>query len=327
MAKKQLKKKPFETVYQQQAETAPWQVFPQWTLVIAILLGLLMFFGLGWLYQTTWYWYYSLPVSQLDLPLSLIFGDVMVVNVILLILILIICSVLFVLRLFVLYVRNFIFGDSRIGLSNLFSIRDFFERNIHLIILLYIGLIYFIITWRRVYPPPPLTLPPYLDLLEIFTLSLAVILFIRMLGDLLSGMPTRIKHRLRLKTETGIDDGILRIFLGIMAAYAISAAFTGLTAVEDASIGFQIDGGYLGSRRVYVESDFPIAGLDRYRKDCDCNSYIYGPMGFLAENKDYIFLIPWKADNLKYFEPAGPLYQIERSPKRTIDLIPFAPNP
>jgi len=74
---------------------------------------------------------------------------------------------------------------------------------------------------------------------------------------------------------------------------------------------------------VYLESYSPIAGLEPYRQSCDCSPYVYGPLGYLGNNEEYLFLIPWKADGEEYFTQFPPLYQIERSPTNTVNIIPY----
>ncbi len=310
-------------------ETTSQQVFHPWLWIPILLLGLIMFFYLGWEYQASWYWYYGIDLAQLDLPLSMILQQSMIVLLLSLSLILIIFGVVFLLRLIVLYVKNFFPGDRRIELASLFSIRDIFRRNIHFMVLVYVVLIYEFLAQVAIHNSnyPTLEKPANVAMLDLFIIPIAAILLIRLLGDFIYILPVNFKHRLRLTSESRINDEPYRIILGVLVLFAASIMFTGIMAIGDASVGFRDNAGYQAVQRVYLESHLPIAGLEPYRQGCDCNPYVYGPMGYLGNNKEYLFLVPWKADGEEYFPQFPALYQIERSQTDTINIIPYGASP
>lgn len=170
-------------------------------------------------------------------------------------------------------------------------------------------------------------MPANIAALHMFILPVAVILLLRLLGYFLYLLPAGVKQRLRLTSEAGIDDEPYRMILGILVMFAASVVFTGIMAVGDASVGFRSNASYQAVRRVYLKSDLPVAGLEAYRQGCDCNPYVYGPLGYLGDNDDYLFLVPWKAEGKREFPQFPPLYQIDRSGTGTINIIPDGSPP
>jgi len=310
-------------------ETITRQEFHPWMWILVLLLGFSTFFYLGWVYQTSWYWYYGIDPVQLNFPLATIFQQGLVLFLFSLGFILIIFMVIFVLRLIVLALRIFFFQERRSELASLFSIRNFFQRNIHFAVMVYVALIYFFLKEVEIHNSntPKLETPANIVMLEVFIIPVVVILFIRLLGDFLYMLPEGFKSRLRLTTESGINDMPYRVVLGILLVLAVSIKFTGVMAVGDASVGFRQNASYQAVRRVYLKSYVPIAGLESYRQDCDCGPYVYGPLGYLGNNAQYLLLVPWKADGEEYFPQFPPLYQIEQSSTNTINIIPDAGSP
>jgi len=302
-------------------------IFRQWFLILP--LGLTIFLYLGWAYQSNWYWYYGIDPSQLEIPLSVVVQQSIMNFLLSLSFLLVIFGVLFLLRLIVLTVKNFFPGERSLELGKLFSLRDVFQGNIHFVALVYVGLIYLFLKEVASHNSntPKLEMPANIAALHMFILPVAVILFLRLLGDLLSHLPAGVRQRLRLTSAARIDDEPYRMVLGILVIFGASVVFTGVMAVGDASVGFRDDASYQAVRRVYLKSDVPIAGLESYRQGCDCNPYVYGPLGYLGDHDGYLFLVPWKAEGENEFPQFPPLYQIERSGTGTINIIPDGSPP
>jgi hypothetical protein len=320
---KKLKKKPIET------PVKAGQVFHPWMLIgiIPLMFGLILY--MGWAYESGWYWFYGIDPVQLGLPFALLFEQGLLMLGMHLIVILVILGVFFLLRMLVLYFRNWFGKDKRIELSHLFSIRNFLQDYIHYMILAYLLLIYvFSLQIEKANENyGELQFAANSVLWQLVVIPLAVILLVRALGDLLWILPARFKQRLRLDANSVIDDGVHRLALGALAVFAAMAVFNGTKPVGDASVGWRDNGGYQSVRRVYLESEGPIMGLEAYKQGCDCHTYIYGPLGYVANNEEYIFLIPWKAEGEKYFSQFSPLYQIERSETNDIEIIPYEAGP
>jgi hypothetical protein len=298
-----------------------------WMLVLP--LGSMMFLYLGWAYQASWYWYYGIDSSQLKIPLSVIVQQSMMNVSLSLSFLLIVFGIVFLFRLIVLAVTKFFQGDRRLELAKLFSLRDVFQGKIHFVALVYVALIYLFLkeVARHNSSTPKLEMPANIAALDLFIFPIAVILLLRLLGDFLYLLPTGVKQRLRLTSEARINDEPYRMILGILIMFAASVLFTGNMAVGDASVGFRDNASYQAVRRVYLKSDLPIAGLEPYRQGCDCNPYTYGPLGYLGNSDEYLFLVPWKAEGKREFPQFPPLYQIERSPTGTINIVPEGSPP
>jgi len=316
-------------VEEAQKEPTSEQVLHPATWIFIVPIGLIMFLYLGWVYQVSWYWYYGIDPIQLNVPLSIIFQQSMALFLLSLSLILILFGVIYLLRLIVFSLRNFFTGKRRSELASLFSIHDIFQRNIHFVVLVYAALIYLFLKEVEIHNSnyPKLEMPSNIVMLNAFIIPIAAILFIRLLGDFLHILPASFKHRLGLTSESRINDEHYRAIMDVLVVFAASIIFTGIMAVGDASVGFRQNASYQAVRRVYLKSYLPIAGLEPYRQDCDCSPYAYGPMGYLGNNKEYLFLVPWKADGEEYFPQFPPLYQIERSSTNTINIIPDGVSP
>lgn len=299
----------------------------RWIFLLA--LGLIICLYLGWVYQRSWYWYYGIDPVQLDLPVSTIFQEGIDLFLLSLSLILIIFGLIFLLRLIALASRNFFSRERRTELASLFSIRDIFQRHLHFVVLVFVALIFLLLREVAIANSnyPTLQLPPSIANLYALIIPLSFFLFVRLLGDFLYILPAGFKQRLRLTSESGFNDEHFRAIMNILIVFAATTIFTGIMAVGEASVGFRQNASYQAVRRVYLKSDLPIAGLEPYRQDCDCGAYVYGPIGYLGNNKDYLFLVPWKANGELYFPQFPALYQIERSPTNTINIIPDGVGP
>lgn len=297
--------------------------------VFFIFLGSIMFLYLGWVYQTSWYWYYGIDYIQLNLPLSAIFQQSMALFLLSFSLVVIIFGIIFLLRLITLFLRNFFSGGRRSELASLFSIRDIFQRNIHCVVLICVAIIYLFLKDVEIHNSnySKLELPANIAMLNAFIIPISFILLFRLLGDFLYILPAGLKQRLRLTAESRINDEHYRIIMDVLVVFAVSTMFIGIMAVGEASVGFRQNASYQAVRRVYLKSYLPIAGLEPYRQDCDCSPYVYGPIGYLGNNEEYLFLIPWKADGEEYFPQFPTLYQIERSSNNTINIIPDGVSP
>jgi len=307
-----------------QKELAPEHVLYRAKWIFLSLGGLIVCLYLGWVYQTSWYWYYGMDAMQANLPLSTILQQGAALSLLILGLILIIFGLIFLLRLVVLSLRNYLFRERQSEVASLFSLSDFFARNFHFVVLVYVALIYIFLKEVEIHNSnyPSLEIPANIAMLEGFIVPTAALLFIRLLGDFLYALPEALKHRLRLTTETRVNDGAYRVILGLLVVLAVTAKFTGMMAIGDASVGFRQNSSYQAVRRVYLKSYSPIAGLEPYRQDCDCSPFVYGPLGYLEQNEEYLFLIPWKADGEEYFPQFPALYQIERSAANPINIVP-----
>jgi hypothetical protein len=310
-----------ETVFQQGSHSNRW--------ILVIPLGLIMFCYLGWVYQASWYWYFGIDVTQLKMPLPSILQQSMLILSISLSLIVILFGLIFLIRLIVFPLKNFFHGERRIELAKLFSIHDVFQGTIHSVVLAYVALILLFLKEVKIHNSsyPELELPANIVMLNLFIVPVAAILLLRLVGDWLGLLPAGVKQRLRLTSESRIYDEPYRMILGILVIFAASVMFTGTMAAGDASVGFRDNSSYQAVRRVYLKSYLPIAGLEPYRQDCDCNPYVYGPLGYLGNNEDYLFLIPWKAEGEERFPQFPALFQIERSSTNTINIIPEGGQP
>jgi hypothetical protein len=330
MAKKPAEKKhPKPVIEEKQEVLPPRQEFRPWLLVGILLLIFVLIPYMGWAYLSNWYWYYGIDPVQLDLPFILLFEEGLVMFGMHLIFMAFILAVFVLLRALILYFHNLLSRRAEIELARLFSIRRLFQGSIHYLILAYLLMIQVLIvlTAKANENYHDLIFPPNSVLWVPIAYLLAAVLLIRALGDLLSILPIRFKKRLRLDVKSPIDDGAQRLVLGALAAFAAMAFFNGTKAIGEASIGWRDLGYYQSVRPVTLESNVPIPGLEDYQQDCDCHTYIYGPLAYIAANDEYIFLIPWVKGVKSTYDQFPPLYQVERVSTYSINIIPHVTNP
>lgn len=288
----------------------------------AITIGVALFFWIGWMYEAKWYGYYGINVAQLDLPVqNIVIQSIPILLLALFILALILIGV-YVLRVFI-YFFYFLVTKKQKTWNDLFSLDKVFKQTSPFVFAIYFMLVLFIIYRLR-----SNRISEDLDIsyLSFIIISIGIFLAYRVIIEsLLYGsqhIRVGMNKQMPRKTLDFRDQIIGYSLVGLLILFS-SVLLSGFFGDSDAKRGFRYSGGGWGVEQVYIASPSQVVGLESFLLEKKEAQYIYGPFGYVAENKHYLYLIQWKAKGQEFFEPAPPLYLVDYTKGSPINVIPY----
>ncbi len=280
------------------------------------LLGVAIFFWIGWIYDVTWYGFYGISMNKIQLPIyEIIAQSIPSLLIILAIILSIYCVAIFI--------RLQTSLRTNMTLHDLFSIQELLESTTPYVFLTFVVLtvvfLLFLGTKTSDYLP------------DVIPLALLVFLFSSILGfrgliDVIKLLPPRVRAIYvigGLPDNYRINDAFFRNSLIILVILFSSALLSGYLGLENAKIGKMVYGsGSWDIHPVLLVTSHSIQLPRTITQTCDSSGCISGPFGDLGENSDSYIFIKWDKVDLQNFSYHPGLYIIPKS--ENTYLIPYA---
>lgn len=293
-----------------------------------------MFFWIGWIYESKWYSFYGINIAQIEMPVQLVITQSVSPLLIIFFVLLLLFLVVYILRWLFVYLF-YVFTGKEVDWAYLLSFDVVIGEILPIVFAVYSILFLWV---ARKLATTKLSLGIDLDMLAVIitllNLILAVRVALRALLSLYVGVfgvffPTlsrSVKHSLRLEwgeTLGTFRDKRIQVSLVTLTILLSSVYLSGLFGIADARLGFRdFGGGNWGVQHVYISSVNPIPALKGHFLEQRDAQYLYGPLGYITENKRYLFLTDWKSDPEGYFRSSTTPYMIDFNIGNQINIIP-----